>query len=966
MNKSWTLAPATVWMESSEAVIKCVDYLKNAEIVSIDIESSGLSNTDDVPIMFSLSDGYKRFAGMADLLRIKEMREFLESDREWTNSNIKIDAHWLANIGIILGGTWFDTVVLDWLYDENREGRHGLKECAFDYCGIKMREFKEVFPFFRTKNGVKDTARDAILRKIATKEGFEEAKQYSGLDSYANVHVYWALKKKLQGVVYFETPEGNYTAWDYFRQIEAPFTKVLWKMERRGIMISVGYLQQLQLEAEVKIKELEAKILEKVGRPINPRSAPQLRKLFYEERGKLVEKWTSGGTSGKKEPSTDESVLKKWAEDGDEIAQLLIDHRDLSKLKNTYVIGLQEAAGKDHRIHPTFKQAGTVSGRLSCTDPNLQNIPTNSNTLNIRAAFIPAPGYILRDLDYCLAPGTRILTSNLRWVPIETLKEGDELIAFDENLPGRNKGKDSGLKPSVVEKTKRLKKKCYKITTEKGELIASEDHMWIGRSGFSTSTRRWIKTKDLKVGYYLSYFCDPWEEDKTWEGGYIGGFLDGEGWINRRTLGFGQNEGPTLNFMISKLKEKNVNVGITKSKSGKHKVAKCYAKGDRAALSVIGRFRPQRLLSKSKTLWEGSRTWGGSTSKIKILNIEEIGEQEVIAVQTSTKTFIAEGYLSHNCQLELVLLAHCSGDEKMIQAIKEGKDLHIMACSLIFGYDYDWGVSVKKKEAKVTYANLTPEEKRLIDSRSAIKRTWYGVIYGIGDEKLGAQLTADFRKADPNATSKQCPGCGTVYPMDYQSEYCEHVGNYPIKNPHVSPYLKKKLGPQRGSGISKYQLEVVPRVVSDVEAKMYMSSLLNAFSKVSSYLENQRETAKTEKGVRSLLGKIRHLPHIDSANYSDVLQAQRQAQNDIQNKAAEVLKIVMLLIDQNEELETLGARMLLNIHDELLLENPITNDEKINIIVKDIMENGFGRTVYELLVPLKTDSRKGSNWAETH
>jgi DNA polymerase I-like protein with 3'-5' exonuclease and polymerase domains len=725
MKEAIVFIPPTNWVEKEKELQEAVKYLNaKASLISVDIESSGLDPLDDYPIMFSISDGVERFAGMAEHLHYLGIKKFLESDITKTNSNIKIDAHWLANVGIKLGGDWWDTLVTDWLYDENREGKHGLKDCAWDHCGIKMKEFKEVFP--KPPGGGKYNAKEAIITTLSDPEGFIRAKQYSGLDAYANVKVLEFHRKKLKDIACFTYEDGSiYSLWDYFLRVEVPFTRVIWNMERRGIKISRGYLKELEVVATKRLAEVEAELVRKVGREINPKSPQQLRELFYKERGKIPTKWTTGGTKGNKEPSTDESRLREWAEKGDDIASIILEHRDISKLKNTYIVGLQEKAKLDDRIHPTFKQAGTVSGRLSCTDPNLQNIPTSGKTFNLRKAFIASLGNVLIGADYS--------------------------------------------------------------------------------------------------------------------------------------------------------------------------------------------------------------------------------------------------------QIELVILAHCSADPSMLEAIRNGKDLHIVACHKIFGYDYNWGKAVKKKEGEVSYANLNFEEKKFMDSRSGIKKTWYGVVYGIGEDKLGSQLTDDFRLTDPDARSKQCPSCGTVYPIDWKDDYCEHVGAWPIKNEWVDTRMYR-VGfqnikpPTKTSGtVEKIKLKVIPRTVSPVEAAIYMKRLLEEFPGVAKYLKNQEDLADKNKYVQSLLGRYRRLPSVDSNVYKDKLKALRQSKNSIQNSAADLLKLCMIEIENDQELKDLKTTMILTVHDELLFETPNNdNIDKAEARIKYLMEKSFDNIAFELLVPIKAEPRHGDSWADTH
>lgn len=721
---AWVKIPSTQWLETEKQIIECISYLKYKPDTCFDSESSGLDLFTDYPLMFSLSDGVERFGAMAEVLHHPAMKDFLENLHHVIGSNFPIDKHWAANIGLHFKGQIWNTVTMDWLLNENREGRHGLKDIALDYCGIQMREFKEVFPMKRkTATHPGDTAKDAILRKISTPEGFEDSKQYAGLDAFANMKAFYYLKEQLQSIECFP----GWTLWDYFLAIEVPFADVLWKLERRGIALSTGYLKQIENIAKRKIDQVEMEFKRLVGEDINLRSPAQLKKFFFQRLGKPLIERKQGNPD-----SVDEKALKIWVAEGDPYASKLLEHRKVSKLYSTYIKGLQESVSPDGRIRTTLR-GHTVSGRLNSNDPNLQNIPVGDKDIfGIRRAFIAPVGKILIDSDFS--------------------------------------------------------------------------------------------------------------------------------------------------------------------------------------------------------------------------------------------------------QLELVILAHRSGDEKMIEAIESGKDLHLFAVSKIYGLDYDYCKSIKKKADSVGYPNLPFEERQIIDKRSSIKRVWYGCAYGIGCDKLGSELTSDFREADPNAKSKQCPYCLTIYPIDWPSNICEHVSGIPVVNKWLD---KRKFGNKRKLALYLSELKQrfgslkqnqacdlieTPRTVSPVEAQEYIDLLLGEFSNVKRYLDNQVETVHREKRVQSLLGRFRNLGSIDSVNFKDQLEAERQSKNSIQNDAADIMRIVMIEIENDPRLKELGTEMLLQIHDELLFE---ADEEENKVkesceIIKYHMENAFSEKAIKLRVRLTAKPQTGIDWASIH
>jgi DNA polymerase-1 len=312
-------------------------------------------------------------------------------------SDIKKDMHWVKNVGVDVIGEVRDTVVESWCHNENRF-QHGLKEVADDYCGIKMVPFKEVFPMRKkTKYLPEESAGDAIMRVMADPEGKKRAIEYVGLDAFAC----WKVDEYLKTRLSTEYLREGYSYWDHFLSWETDFTRVLWNMERRGITICTGHLRAQKTPMEEAMAALVSKLAEMAGWPVNPGSPKQLGKLFFKQLGYTPIKWTKGGASAIKQPCTDEEVLAEFADNGCPFSKLIIEHRKLAKIHGTYVEGLLQWVDQELRIHTTLKQKGAVTGRLSSSDPNLQNIPrANTDKFKIRTAFVADPGYILIVADY--------------------------------------------------------------------------------------------------------------------------------------------------------------------------------------------------------------------------------------------------------------------------------------------------------------------------------------------------------------------------------------------------------------------------------------------------------------------------------------------------------------------------------------------------------------------------------------
>lgn len=390
------LIPPPIWEETEEGIDRFIKGFRETigeDGIAVDTETTGLDISRDVAILMSISSGDNRAAfPIPASRRSKELMALLMDESvPKIGTNIKYDFHILHNTGIPIRGRMVDTLCMDWLFDENRFS-HGLKETASDYLNLNMVEFKEVFKLKK-----KETSADAIARAFETEEGKRTAIEYASLDAYASFGVYEYLKKRLKNI---EVREG-YTLWDYFYEIETRFTQTLWNCERRGITICTGHLKAQEGPMHDELEDIEERFSEAAGGYVNLNSTKQLRGFFYGTLGKKPFKFTSGGKSGIKQPSTDEEVLSTWAREGDEYAKMLLRHREISKTYSTYVKGLLQSVDHELKIHTTLNQHVVVTGRLSSRSPNLQNIPrTSGDKFGIRYAFVADPGYVLIVSDY--------------------------------------------------------------------------------------------------------------------------------------------------------------------------------------------------------------------------------------------------------------------------------------------------------------------------------------------------------------------------------------------------------------------------------------------------------------------------------------------------------------------------------------------------------------------------------------
>lgn len=707
--------PPAHWVGTEAEAIKWRDYFtyaaKKQGALGLDTETSGRDHNKDFVIVFSLSDGEYRICAPAKFLPLFKDALLENPTVNFDMSNVKFDMHMLANTGIniVKAGELRDTTVQSWLYNENNLGRHGLKDNVKDHLNRETPEFESVFGEVPAKkidkitgqNTAKTTS-DLIYEAfapyftpekvplLAEEYAKEEIKKRKKNKDHNIPPIEELIKEKLEfiqdrfvrAIDYSALDAYNSTMmrrhWDnllehqpfdlktYFYRTEVPFTKVLYKMERRGITIDIGHLEEQEAPILKDMAVIEHEVAKIAGQPLNLKSNDDLADLFFGKLLKPIKKMTKGGASGIKKPSLDESVLQGWADEGDQVAKMMMKYRTMAKIHGTYIVGLRDRIDQHYRIHTSLNQHGTVTGRLSSKDPNLQNIPRASeDKFKIREAFVPGYRKVLVVADYA--------------------------------------------------------------------------------------------------------------------------------------------------------------------------------------------------------------------------------------------------------QLEMRLMAHFSGDEKMIKAIKDGVDLHCLTVAEMHGIPYDEVIAAVKAEKKSKRGELgrelTEREHELLFMRQAAKATGFGIIYGIGGNKLAQGLT------DAAAEAAKSRGLTTY---------------------HVTT-------PEEGFALIDKWFSIFPGVRGYVE---YIHSLL-----------------KSKGQVQTLVGRFRRFGDVRGMSFKDRGQAERQGVNSvIQGTASDLAKVAMILVEDDPVLNELGAELLLQIHDELILECPDNPDtiKKVKDRVQEIMEAPFQTP---LKVPIPAEAGFGYSWA---
>ena len=301
------------------------------------------------------------------------------------------------------------------------------------------------------------------------------------------------------------------------------------------------------------------------------------------------------------------------------------------------------------------KAVGSDALRMG-SHPSYQVTYTPTGLLPMDILFqggIPSGRFVQIHGDYCVSPKSKVLTEDLRWTEAGKLEEGDDLIGFDEVL-NQGRGRSSTLQRARVLRIERKHMPCYRVVTDHGETTVSANHRFVVRDG--QRPRTWRAAEDLNIGDNMVWFGAPWDEDVSHGAGYLAGIFDGEGWLDQRRVCVGQLPGAVFNTIRHKLDDHGYPYVFSNQGSGVQSLR--ITGGLYESLRFLGEVRPVRLLNNAAKMWVGSSIVSkGPNATIgrtvaKVLDIEFLGDQEVVAFKTSTGTFISDGFYSHNSTLK--------------------------------------------------------------------------------------------------------------------------------------------------------------------------------------------------------------------------------------------------------------------------------------------------------------------------
>jgi DNA polymerase-1 len=361
--------------------------LTEAELFAFDTETTHLNYTKAlvVGVSFAVEAGHAAYVPLAhsypgvpqQLSRqwvLDQLKPLLESESaRKVGQNLKYDANVLANHGISLAGIYHDTMLQSYVLNSTAS-RHNMDALAEKYLGQETIHYEDV-----AGKGAKQICFDQVSIELAAPYAAEDA----DITLRLHQHIFPQLKQIDSLAMVYET-------------IEMPLVPVLARMEQTGVLVDEQMLSQQSGELTASIKALETQAHEAAGQPFNLGSPKQIQEILYDKLGLPVLKKTPKG-----QPSTAESVLQDLAVDFP-LPRLILEHRSLSKLRSTYTDKLPKQINPvTGRVHTSYHQAVAATGRLSSSDPNLQNIPVRSEEgRRIRQAFIAEEGFTVMAADY--------------------------------------------------------------------------------------------------------------------------------------------------------------------------------------------------------------------------------------------------------------------------------------------------------------------------------------------------------------------------------------------------------------------------------------------------------------------------------------------------------------------------------------------------------------------------------------
>ena len=385
-SSSHPVSIGTQVVDTSEALVQLAEKLGAVKRIALDTETTstdemqadlvGISVAVEVGEGFYIPTGHNKGKQLPLNEVLDALRPALtDPNIEKIGHNLKYDIIMLARYGVDVAPLSFDTMIAEWLVDPASRNL-GLKKLAFARLGEQMTEIEVLIG--KGKNQIS-------MAEVA----IEDAAPYAAADAEICLQLYPLLRKDL----------ARADAMKLLNEMEMPLVGVLAEMEMAGVLLDVPFFEEFSTQLTTRLAEIEKEVVESVGKAFNLNSTQQLSDILFNRLGLQPPDRTRKTKSG--HYSTNAAVLEGMRGDHP-VVDLILEQRELAKLKSTYVDALPAAINPaTGRVHTSFNQTGSVTGRLASSKPNLQNIPIRSELgRRVRKGFIAAEGNVLLAIDY--------------------------------------------------------------------------------------------------------------------------------------------------------------------------------------------------------------------------------------------------------------------------------------------------------------------------------------------------------------------------------------------------------------------------------------------------------------------------------------------------------------------------------------------------------------------------------------
>ena len=370
-------------------------------------------------------------------------------------------------------------------------GRLGYVVDVANYMGFDLGDNVSIderseLQWVMSSEEIREDMQDMLLKDLTTLVPYTEdpiellkliVADYASLDAWASYSLVDVMESELSLAELYSDGE-MYNLLDYYNDWYAPLLHIAFNMEREGFKVDVDACKKAEADILCKIDEIERDVTKHIGKVINLNSSAQLKEYFYTRQGRdwvdifnnPVKHWSNGGTSGTKSPSTAAAALEYFAEKGDPVANMILEHRKLKKIQE-FVHNFPRDADANGRIHSTLNIVGARTGRWSSRNPNLQNIPSKGDLgAMVRRLFIPEAGKALIVADYGQLEMRIMAHYAQEQAMMQAIQEDKDIHSMTAALAG-------GYDYEAVLKAKRKKDKGAKLTPDEKELCTVRRNM---------------------------------------------------------------------------------------------------------------------------------------------------------------------------------------------------------------------------------------------------------------------------------------------------------------------------------------------------------------------------------------------------------------------------------------------------------------------------------------------------------